>query len=145
MARKSILTPGYKADATRVPTRYGMHPARTMGGKKTEYVNIAGLRDAGKRNQPCPCGSGLKYKKCCLNKRQVRTTPTAAEAMEKAGFKVACDGKGTMTIISKGESDGQGQEANLEPTSGASAEQNGQAGLAGQDGSQHRGPEEGAG
>ena len=20
------------------------------------------------RNQPCPCGSGLKYKKCCLNK-----------------------------------------------------------------------------
>ncbi|THB75762.1 MAG: zinc chelation protein SecC, partial [Desulfobacteraceae bacterium] len=20
-----------------------------------------------KRNQPCPCGSGKKYKKCCLN------------------------------------------------------------------------------
>ena len=20
------------------------------------------------RNDPCPCGSGLKYKKCCLNK-----------------------------------------------------------------------------
>ena len=20
------------------------------------------------RNQPCPCGSGKKYKKCCLNK-----------------------------------------------------------------------------
>jgi tetratricopeptide (TPR) repeat protein len=20
------------------------------------------------RNEPCPCGSGLKYKKCCLNK-----------------------------------------------------------------------------
>lgn len=20
------------------------------------------------RNQPCPCGSGLKYKQCCLNK-----------------------------------------------------------------------------
>jgi len=22
------------------------------------------------RNEPCPCGSGKKYKKCCLNKRQ---------------------------------------------------------------------------
>lgn len=22
------------------------------------------------RNQPCPCGSGNKYKKCCLIKRQ---------------------------------------------------------------------------
>jgi hypothetical protein len=20
------------------------------------------------RNEPCPCGSGRKYKKCCLNK-----------------------------------------------------------------------------
>ena len=24
------------------------------------------LRDVG-RNDPCPCGSGKKYKKCCLN------------------------------------------------------------------------------
>jgi uncharacterized protein YchJ len=23
-----------------------------------------------KRNQPCPCGSGLKYKKCCLLKER---------------------------------------------------------------------------
>ena len=22
------------------------------------------------RNDPCPCGSGLKYKKCCLKKQQ---------------------------------------------------------------------------
>ena len=21
------------------------------------------------RNEPCPCGSGLKYKQCCLNSR----------------------------------------------------------------------------
>ncbi|MGW8325460.1 MAG: SEC-C metal-binding domain-containing protein, partial [Desulfobacterales bacterium] len=21
------------------------------------------------RNAPCPCGSGLKYKKCCMGKR----------------------------------------------------------------------------
>ena len=22
------------------------------------------------RNEPCPCGSGKKYKKCCLNKEE---------------------------------------------------------------------------
>jgi uncharacterized protein YecA (UPF0149 family) len=21
------------------------------------------------RNEPCPCGSGKKYKKCCMNKK----------------------------------------------------------------------------
>jgi preprotein translocase subunit SecA len=25
------------------------------------------------RNQPCPCGSGKKYKKCCLLKEQLKT------------------------------------------------------------------------
>jgi hypothetical protein len=32
-------------------------------GPETPYVNP--LRDVG-RNDPCPCGSGKKYKKCCL-------------------------------------------------------------------------------
>ncbi|MFP4559387.1 MAG: SEC-C metal-binding domain-containing protein, partial [Archaeoglobaceae archaeon] len=26
------------------------------------------------RNDPCPCGSGLKYKKCCLKDRQKKET-----------------------------------------------------------------------
>lgn len=26
------------------------------------------LEAAPGRNDPCPCGSGLKYKKCCMNK-----------------------------------------------------------------------------
>jgi hypothetical protein len=25
------------------------------------------------RNDPCPCGSGKKYKACCINKSQVRS------------------------------------------------------------------------
>ncbi|MDH3851098.1 MAG: SEC-C metal-binding domain-containing protein, partial [Deltaproteobacteria bacterium] len=24
------------------------------------------------RNDPCPCGSGLKYKKCCLGKSKIQ-------------------------------------------------------------------------
>ena len=27
------------------------------------------------RNEPCPCGSGLKYKKCCIDKLQQPTKP----------------------------------------------------------------------
>lgn len=27
------------------------------------------------RNEPCPCGSGKKYKKCCLLKEQISTAP----------------------------------------------------------------------
>lgn len=27
------------------------------------------------RNEPCPCGSGMKYKKCCLLKEVVVRTP----------------------------------------------------------------------
>lgn len=26
------------------------------------------------RNEPCPCGSGLKYKQCCLQRDQGMTT-----------------------------------------------------------------------
>ena len=28
------------------------------------------------RNDPCPCGSGLKYKKCCLDSGKYETTHT---------------------------------------------------------------------
>ncbi|HAO21754.1 MAG: hypothetical protein BWK80_28225 [Desulfobacteraceae bacterium IS3] len=30
---------------------------------------LAGKQKIG-RNDPCPCGSGKKYKKCCLMKKQ---------------------------------------------------------------------------
>ena len=28
-----------------------------------------------RRNDPCPCGSGKKFKKCCLGKRSVKREP----------------------------------------------------------------------
>ena len=31
------------------------------------------------RNDPCPCGSGKKYKKCCLSKAEIKTEPNADE------------------------------------------------------------------
>ncbi|RQD74209.1 MAG: hypothetical protein D5R97_08195 [Candidatus Syntrophonatronum acetioxidans] len=42
------------------------------------------------RNDPCPCGSGKKYKKCCLNKKDfVREQKKATQLMEEERFKEA--------------------------------------------------------
>lgn len=40
------------------------------------------------RNQPCPCGSGKKYKKCCSSKG---TSPTSASTPERGDFDSAAD------------------------------------------------------
>ena len=36
------------------------------------------MREAPKvgRNDPCPCGSGKKYKKCCLAEDEARSAPS---------------------------------------------------------------------
>ncbi len=40
-------------------------------GRKPLPVSLEGVRvEKVGRNAPCPCGSGIKYKKCCLNKEQ---------------------------------------------------------------------------
>lgn len=37
-----------------------------------------------RRNDPCPCGSGKKYKKCCLGRTGASTAPTPAPADDDA-------------------------------------------------------------
>jgi hypothetical protein len=56
-------------------------PARPqMGAESRAYALEHGLR----RNDPCPCGSGLKFKKCCYKKSEKPTSavpvPAAAAA-----------------------------------------------------------------
>jgi methionyl aminopeptidase len=48
------------------------------------------------RNDPCPCGSGLKYKKCCLIRSSVETTDLAAlyASKYKIRLKSAADVEG---------------------------------------------------
>jgi len=44
------------------------------------------------RNEPCPCGSGLKYKKCCLhNKKQDSSQPQKASEGVKVTVRQAID------------------------------------------------------
>ncbi len=48
-----------------------------------------------RRNDPCPCGSGLKYKKCCLNKKTAAAMINSKAAyLEKHGIQL----KGTKDI-----------------------------------------------
>jgi hypothetical protein len=36
------------------------------------------------RNEPCPCGSGRKYKQCCLDKDEAKARQARAKEAEKA-------------------------------------------------------------
>ena len=36
------------------------------------------------RNEPCPCGSGRKYKQCCLDKNEAKARKARAKDAEKA-------------------------------------------------------------
>lgn len=40
--------------------RMDIHPTKIQMSRKPPKVG---------RNEPCPCGSGNKFKKCCLNKK----------------------------------------------------------------------------
>lgn len=39
------------------------------------------------RNDPCPCGSGKKYKHCCLLKESMSTGDLIRAAVQNAGYK----------------------------------------------------------
>jgi len=41
--------------------------ARALGAPQPVLVARPSVEKIG-RNEPCPCGSGLKYKKCCLDR-----------------------------------------------------------------------------
>jgi uncharacterized protein YecA (UPF0149 family) len=45
----------------------GKEIAKLSTQNKSQAIESDSKRKLG-RNDPCPCGSGKKYKKCCLNK-----------------------------------------------------------------------------
>jgi hypothetical protein len=65
---------GRKEDAERIREELGMPDERLEDGEFEESID-GGIADIGLsekthskkigRNEPCPCGSGKKYKKCC--------------------------------------------------------------------------------
>ena len=56
---------------TPLPVRSGSRPPGSLPGGKTQKISEEGEEKKKKvgRNDPCPCGSGLKYKYCCGKNR----------------------------------------------------------------------------
>jgi len=52
----------------------GMEAAAQRGGETEDGKGVTVRREGKKvgRNDPCPCGSGKKYKRCCLEKEEAR-------------------------------------------------------------------------
>jgi len=57
----------------------------TIGNTLLPYQEKSGIMKTS-RNDPCPCGSGKKFKKCCIDKPEVvpEPSPEMAELMEEA-------------------------------------------------------------
>jgi hypothetical protein len=74
------------------------------------------------RNAPCPCGSGLKFKKCCLDKKGSDQTRSLVEQLRKAEnelfntlFKQAQEQLGPEGIAEAWQAFCQSEEAPLDP------------------------------
>jgi len=64
------IEPDYPEDISEL--EYLLNPKLIKGKKRPKMKQTKAftiVRDEPKisRNGPCPCGSGMKYKKCCLN------------------------------------------------------------------------------
>lgn len=55
-------------------------------------LNMLAIRKA-KRNDPCPCGSGKKYKKCCLQKRRAIEVAMKQRVREELEAEEAAEAK----------------------------------------------------
>jgi len=71
-----VTTPPVSATATVPPP-----PAPAQEIRKNEPIPTQAVSSKVGRNEPCPCGSNLKYKRCCGNPvSQATTTPTKTSA-----------------------------------------------------------------
>ena len=69
LATRSWFTNGYQLKTFQeVQKTYGPVPEVEDNFKKPKSVKTIG------RNDPCPCGSGKKYKKCCMDKNKRLTS-----------------------------------------------------------------------
>jgi preprotein translocase subunit SecA len=64
--RQDVARLIYHAEVVRQPARRPMGEAREAGGRRP----VATAKEKVGRNDPCPCGSGKKYKHCCLRKEK---------------------------------------------------------------------------
>ena len=79
------------------PEHVAAHEALALIDQLQARLNILGqgLNAQPKRNDPCPCGSGLKYKKCCLEQ--------SSQLMIRQRFEQAFAAEQWQQVIDLGE------------------------------------------
>ncbi|MFQ5886869.1 MAG: SEC-C metal-binding domain-containing protein, partial [Anaerolineae bacterium] len=64
--RQDVTRLIYHAEVVRQPAPRPMREVRELGGRRP----VATAKEKVGRNDPCPCGSGKKYKHCCLRQKK---------------------------------------------------------------------------
>ena len=67
------------------------------------------------RNEPCPCGSGKKYKHCCLDKDEAKARDARAKAAEKAARAAEKEAKAAEKSGDKDKKEAAGPESQAPP------------------------------
>src|SRR5438552_18678144 len=75
LPKAPAFTPSIAARISSISSMLGL--PRSLGSDKN-----AGIKTAG-RNDPCQCGSGKKYKKCCLPRETAPVKRTPEDAPEE--------------------------------------------------------------
>jgi hypothetical protein len=87
--RSVTCNAGFLSEFLVISTRVGTADARTAKDHRADWITLFSMTAPTKarpgRNQPCHCGSGRKYKHCCLEKDDAqagaaRAKTAAAEA-----------------------------------------------------------------
>ncbi|MFQ6000850.1 MAG: preprotein translocase subunit SecA [Anaerolineae bacterium] len=68
--RQDVARLIYHAEVVRQPAPRPMREVREAGAQASGRKPMATAKEKVGRNDPCPCGSGKKYKHCCLRKEK---------------------------------------------------------------------------
>jgi preprotein translocase subunit SecA len=75
----------YFANLVREPARREMRAQRPGAEPQRAAATHSASKEAIGRNDPCPCGSGRKYKNCCMRKEQSAGSRQQAASQATAG------------------------------------------------------------
>jgi len=68
--RQDVARLIYHAEVVRQPAPRPMREVREAGARPSGRKPVATAKEKVGRNDPCPCGSGKKYKHCCLRQKK---------------------------------------------------------------------------
>jgi preprotein translocase subunit SecA len=75
----------YHVEVQEAPRPRPMHTTQPRRGARRAAQAQSPRTDSVGRNDPCPCGSGKKYKNCCMRKERITTDSSPQTHPEVVG------------------------------------------------------------